>query len=467
MFWHKRTRRLRRTVGILGLVLLSSALSASAQQDDAARAASPRTITATPPPMDMVWQARDANRIPDQPIWGLQYTNGISAYPDARDCFDLSDWFQNPACSTQHPRYDTASFPKSVICSIGSTSPLAGHVNWYPSTYTAPVRYSEKSFDQDINIDVFTGGAGYTTTSGGRIHSEFDSRETINNFTTPWWTSFRNAVEDSDAAAAAMIDGRLAVVTGLMGTDCEHNCQVESHPVWGLGIRTKSDFGDERWGLFMRNWGNEGYCSRYQHHLILDPRQMTLRLPWRAGATGVQIAPATIFRANVSGLSVRIVPTPNAYVEVTFTLPDPAVHGRVHGDLYLRWLGRAATEEPLVADIPDEVFLMGERSAEGRLKELVRGMTLAQREVYESQLPAQAKAAGDRSGVRVRLAPASPPSEPPLKRARVVSLPDPDTTADDLLRLKALLKAYDGRLPGIDVDASTLGLEPPPDEPRP
>jgi hypothetical protein len=50
-------------------------------------------------------------------LWGLQVTEPGSV-PDAADiCFSVPGYFDNPLCSTQHPR----------------------HVNWYPSTYEGPI----------------------------------------------------------------------------------------------------------------------------------------------------------------------------------------------------------------------------------------------------------------------------------------------------------------------------------------
>jgi hypothetical protein len=444
--------RRRAVIVLAGLAVLASASPARSQQEE------PRASAAgAPAPMDLVWAARDANRIPSQPLWGRQLTDGLLSFPDARDCFQLSGFFQNPACSTQHPTQDSASFPKSLVCGIGTTTPIPGHVNWYPSTYVGPVHFVEKSFDQDINIDIFTGGPGYTATSSERIHGEFDSRETLDHFTTPWWVGFRNAVEDSDAAGQALIDGRLGVMTGLMGTDCEHDCHAELHPVWGLAIRIDSGPASERWAVVARNWGDEGFCSRSQHLLVLDPRQLTLRLPWRAGATGVQVGAGTVFSSNVAGLSYSTVSTPGAFVELTFVLPDPGAQGRIHGELSLQWQGASVAPAPLVEALPAGAAVEDEDSAEGRLGRLVADMTPAQRALYRKSLPTTTAAVRDVQAVRSK--PLARGTAGPLQ---VVKVPDAAATQADVALLKALLRAYDGRLPGLDLDARTLGLEPTP-----
>ena len=72
--------------------------------------------------------------------------------------------------------------------------------------------------------------------AAGQLQLEFDSDETINHFGTRWWNDFHNAVDNNPNRAHAMVDGKLAVVTGLIGLDCEHSCSTEMHPVCALTI---------------------------------------------------------------------------------------------------------------------------------------------------------------------------------------------------------------------------------------
>jgi hypothetical protein len=76
-------------------------------------------------------------------------------------------------------------------------------------------------------------------------------------------------VDSGDANARPLVDGSYAIVTGLMGLDCEHSCSTELHPVWAMAVRVKSDPADVVWAIFVRNWGNEGFCSQDQHYLDL------------------------------------------------------------------------------------------------------------------------------------------------------------------------------------------------------
>ena len=50
--------------------------------------------------------------------------------------------------------------------------------------------------------------------------------------------------------------------------------------------------------MFVRNWGDEGFCSQDQHYLDLLNNTYTFRLPWRPGATSVSVKSSTVFQTN-------------------------------------------------------------------------------------------------------------------------------------------------------------------------
>ena len=403
-------------------------------------------------PMDLVWSAGDRNGIPLDPKWGQQ-ANVPGSVPDpVAICFSVPGWFQNPVCTTQRPSYDTATWFKGLICEIGSTTPLAGHVNWYPSTYEGPIYWSGHSWsDDDYNINLVPiDKNGLVVSSGGTLHTEFDAGETVDNFITPWWRSFRDAVDAGDSVARGMLDGRKAIVSGLAGLDCEHDCYTEVHPTWLLAIRVRQDALKDVWAIFARNWGNEGYCSRYQHYLLLSGNQYKVSLPWRTGATGVGLGTGTQFYANTSGLGWSWGTTPGQKVNVTFQLPAPDVRGRIHGELVLNWTGTAvAAAEPLAEAAAAALPGTEERGNEGEalVSALIRDLTPEQRTVFERGL-ARPLARPDRAPMRLEgkdtgaeaLAASSP---------GVRAVVDHERMAADRRVLRALRDAYGGRLPGV------------------
>ena len=411
-----------------------------------------------PRPMDLVSNGSvDANGIPLNPRWGLQVTQPGAIPNPVELCFDVPGWFDNPICTVQRPSIDTAIGIKGAICGIGATTPIPGHVNWFPSTYQGPIYWDGKFWsDQDYNIRLVPPDqSGLTTAAGEAILCEFDSRETVNHFVTPWWKGLRRAANlGLRARGRALLDGRRAVVTGLLGVDCEHGCGSELHPVWLLGVQASSDATRDMWAIFARNWGNEGFCSSAQHHLELVAHRLTVTLPWREGATGVRLGFRTRFFANVEGVRGWWTPVPGQHVNVTFQLPAPEAHGRIHGELVLNWSGAAApAERPASAARPQRLERGDE--PEELVEELIEGMTPAQRRALALREP---RAAATPDLIPVILQPGPPASlgTRPLFPPSVAAVPDPARDAEDLRRLEALVKAYGGELPGALKDLPRL-----------
>jgi hypothetical protein len=179
------------------------------------------------------------------------------------------------------------------------------------------------------------------------MHMEFDSDETIDHFNTPWWNSFHSAVDAPGSSQAhAAIDNHRMIAIGLLGLDCAHSCSSELHPLFALAIQTADspDPNDDTWAIFVRNWGNEGYCSSGLE--TLDRRTVTMVIPAPPHANGVSMGPGTQFlfgpddmssleKAAVSGPFLDFDPAQGALV--TFTLPPPDSGARINGEIHLRW----------------------------------------------------------------------------------------------------------------------------------
>jgi hypothetical protein len=406
---------------------------------------------ATPAPMDLVWAGTDVNGAALNPKWGLQVTNPGTLPDVGQICFSVPGYFENPLCSTQHPGIDEPNGLRRLICSIGTTDPIPGHVNWYPGTFEGPIYWDSLSFfDRDDNVRLIPlEQNALTVHNAENIKGEFDSRETTNHFATPWWTSFRKA---GTPGRKSLIDGKPSILYGFTSVDCEHHCVSELHPVWVLAIHVKDDPADDVWAVFMRNWGNEGFCSSAQHEVNWPGDRFTLTLPWRTGATEVELDGATQFLANVEGISGLWGDVPNEKVALTFALPPPSDRARVHGELHLRWNGPtvragAGNDAPAAPAAWDEQG--GE--AEALVEELVARLPPEKRDALDRQLAAGPialdsipvvllRGAAEEAGASV-----GPPS--------VTSRPDPARTAEEERRLRALLAAFRGRVPGPIGDA--------------
>src|SRR4029077_6600102 len=140
------------------------------------------------------------------------------------------------------------------------------------------------------------------------LETEFDSDETIDQFTTPWWTQLHQTVDsqpDFNVNQTLFTEpdgtfGRYAIITGLIGIEFCHSGTSELHPVWAIAIRVDDrNPNDEVWAMFVRNWGDEACCRGDQHYLNdLPNNTYTFRLPWRPGATAVSVLPATTFKTR-------------------------------------------------------------------------------------------------------------------------------------------------------------------------
>lgn len=415
---------------------------------------------APPAPMDLVGTAaREVNGISMNPRWGSQVTSGTLGDPVA--CFDLPGWFGNPACTGQPTTIDEGSGLNAIICEIGSTTPIAGHVNWRPGTYAGPVYWDHHSIgDSDYNMKIPpVDGNGLTLANTTYIKGEFDSRETVDNFSAPWWTAFRDA---SDSSKQAMVDGKETIMIGLVGTDCEHDCESEIHPVWGLAIHVKDDPNDDVWAVFARNWGNEGFCSSLQHLVALPGNRLSFRLPWRRGTGNVATAGGTVFYANENGMSYGVGVDRGKAVTLTVQLLPPDQYGRVHGELHLRWTpvpsanaassAAAPVARPvLTAEVDAEKRKEENVKAERWLRRIVASMDETQRASLRAELAALAPArSGDRAAV----------SEVPMEAlaaeisdAAVTTVPDGVSAASNSSRVLAIRRAYGKKLPGPRGDA--------------
>ena len=318
------------------------------QQPDVPPAPPPTSQPAPPPadraaPFDLLWGAVDENLLPLNPVWAWQRDHPGAA-PNPADFCDGHP-FSAPYTG-QAPSFDSPSewaLPHDT-CFIAPGRILAGHANWMTATYTGIISWdahSNPTFgDDDYNLHLSRPDqAGLTTLNQGSLQLEFNSEETIDQFRTPWWDRFHRAVDQSDDAARTMINGKPAIVTGLIGIDGVHGGSTESHPVFALAVNVSASPADETWAIFVRNWGDEGWCSRYQHYLDLLDGRYTFQLPWRPGATGVTVvSDTTAFNGSTNGCSGPfLAQTPGQGVLVTFTLPAPEQKPRINGELHLRW----------------------------------------------------------------------------------------------------------------------------------
>jgi len=417
----------------------------------------------------------DDNFILFNPMWGRQITN--HELPDKSQC-NNQDPYSAP-CTTQPTAED-----HGLLCSYGTLGIVDGHHNWVAGTYEGTLFWNDKSSwiaDGDYNFRlVRPDDAGMTTENKIKagpnrksMKLEFSSDETINNFGTPWWDAFHTAVDaDFSPATRAVIgsdvlDGAFGIVSGLIGLDCPHTCASELHPVWAMAIRVKNDPADETWAVFVRRFGNEGFCSDQQHYLDdLLNNTFTFRLPWRQGATDVGVNPSTVFESRLGQATGALAVAKNQGVLLSFTMaapPSPLFPGEmVNGELHLKWtVPRGGVLHPPVDGMmiardrrpPRPVIETAEDDPEDRLARLLTNMSPAQRKLIATKAPEPRVV---RQKVALRLSAPNQiaflPNRAALTRRRrptTRAVPDPQKQAQDRQRLDALHAVYGTDIPSF------------------
>jgi hypothetical protein len=315
-----------------------------------------------PAPMDVVidgFPEYDDNGILYQPKWGWQVTHR-GEFPSVGNLchgkpFEPFANFQQ-TCTTNAIYTDSGFF-----CGVG-------HINWCPATYEGRIFWDgHAGSDDDYNVCLIPSleGAGFTAANlhfhghePGAFECEFDSDETIDHFNTAWWNEFHNAVDNDNNKAHRMIDNRRAIITGLLGIDSEHNSYAELHPVWALALEVQpphqggGTYGSSRWAMFIRNWGNEGFCADLDHQVRFYKNRYTFLLPYPYEVPSDLLTFAgfrsnnflTNYPSQVTGpwvTTVNWLGSPR--IRVTFTgIPDPNQHPFIEGDISLDFNQKSA-----------------------------------------------------------------------------------------------------------------------------
>jgi len=447
----------------------------------------------------------DDNLFPFNPDWAYFVRTGHPPDPGP-ECDEFpntrpSDWGAGGSifgmsvplpCTTQQVTTDEAGRHVSAyFCDMGREPPgyFHGHANWEPATYEGKLEWFEHSSpgsDDDYSLDLHPfnrDGVTAANNGGNAIHIEFDSDETIDHFDSSlWWHGFHDVVDQSEIAAAprrvregphSLIDGDLAEVTGMVGIDAAHTPAAELHPVYAIAIQTDRkaafDGGTDKWAIFARNWGDEGYCSSHDHPIPAGP--ITVRIPWLNGARGVSLAaqprPATGVKnlgsffdsMNIGHPAITERVLPGEGVLLTFDLStNPYDEPEYWGTIDLQWTfapqrfpvaglpaGSPGNRAPTpAAHLPS----VGDMDVEGAIDALFRRLPRNVRKAALAHIP---PVGVTHRAKRVRLVMGPSPIVPLVKPGALF----PSTPTDQAIlkrgkaQLRALCRAYRNRLPGF------------------
>lgn len=391
---------------------------------------------------NVVSSSYDRNGIPYNPWWAWQLRpENRGQKPDTSLCHNFSrpdtlGGIPSPipapyfADCTDQADLTTVDVPQgwnSQNCRannlFGDTFP--GHVNWFPVTVEGTAGWGDHStWDDDYTFTFTSQEEGNPLSVNGRdgLHIEFDSDETIDHFASEEWAMLRAAVDSgSKDRVIQLLDGH-TILTGMFGLDGEHRLKAELHPLYALATKRdnyENDPRDEVWLIFVRNRGDEGYCSSQLWDGGFE--DYTFRLPWLPDKTSVEVNwSKTNFEGTdgTSGPTVVAVPFPlkDAGVYVTFHLGPAASGPFIDGALHLAWSGSSAGTLPSVTVVGGASREAGHRgplpppSAAGEVNAVEHMLQAAMNHLTPLQRTEVAKAraaAGARSAVH-RLPPGGP-----------------------------------------------------------
>jgi hypothetical protein len=182
---------------------------------------------------DVLSNSTDPNGLPYNPFWSWQLKPGNQGKkPDTSMCHNFStrgstlgvpDEFMSPSFADCTDQADLSSVDEPIeingtLCRYATIpffgDTFAGHVNWFPVTMEGQAHKVDHGdvfpFGDDDYTFTFNSDLGNPLSVNGRdgLHIEFDSDETIDNFTSEEWQKFHDAVDNAQTAKALMPSAR-------------------------------------------------------------------------------------------------------------------------------------------------------------------------------------------------------------------------------------------------------------------
>ncbi len=304
--------------------------------------------TVPPPPgayrdFDVVAKDLDENGFPVNPLWGKQANTNNNQSPDFKNFNE-----------TEYPIWKNTGF----WCGM--------HYNFMPITYLGQVNWEGHSNsvydDDDYYGPIMRADRAMYSTSGEFLHWEFNSEETVDNWdeTSTWWNFFHhNAVDYDDNEAKSHMNNDSAIIIGLLGIDGQHSNPIELHPVYAMFLQqqvvnfdnifpveaTKSNL---VYHFFVRNWGDEGFCSNGQEDLFYD--YVRVKIPGAGKMTNANVYIPGDSKFSQMGWGVDYLPDGAL---LTFHLNSPSDKSWFVGDLAFEKLpnyGQGRIILPVVAN---------------------------------------------------------------------------------------------------------------------
>lgn len=440
---------MRRTL-IVAASLCLIAVSVGAQGPSTAPTASGDAFT-------LEWSSLDTNHFPLNPFWRGQRGTKLPLDSDAL-CGGFPDGkpYGDPRCTTDTVSIDKPGRFHGFFCDFGGGK-FNGHINWRPVTFEGRTFWNDHQVeifgDDDYTFEMFRPDASaQTVRNKGSLHLEANGDETFDRFTAGWWKEFGTA---SDADRSSSVQGLFTVASGMLNVDVVHGGHAEVHPLYAMAMRvshaTTPTGGEyrERWAIFARNWGNEGYCSRDQHYLTNLPGDaIAIKLPLGPLADVRVVWADTKFRGNHPDIRGPHVTRVSDGVVVRFTLPDARKHPRVHGDLVLDWRPKPSTQPTAYGAAPSRTAVQRRREPRTELEEVLE-RRLSDSDRRRLAPPGYGAGADEREVARDAAFDRVPPESALAGEGpQVVSLENPERRAREDREAEAMCSVVQGVTPG-------------------
>jgi hypothetical protein len=404
--------------------------------------------------LNLAWEVFDPNGLPHNPRWNFQRVGADGRMPLAdpeKQCGgfpttdDESRRRGNPQCTDQETGVDLPTGWHKPVCGAEFIADrrwgkLRGHVNWRPVTVSGYLTWNDVSGsyplgDGDYTLSLVPADDNGTPSLRGltvnnqvpgndlyAYHIEYNGTETVAHFNHPWWTAHRERVESGEVPATSdplpgqIPNGTFAIVTGLFGLDAEHRGYSELHPVYALSILVScadtpdaNGYFNDEWAVFIRTWGNEGFCADWNAYHLLDLPDAVyafrILLPG-VDPGSVKLGERTRFLANLPRTGASTHPGKGPFlvpdvqgVAVRFQLPESAGPlsrqndpPRLHGLLHLQWkASRSALRAcPRHAPVLTPAALVARDKTEADGEDVLRFIEQDQQERRARGLPAPA-----------------------------------------------------------------------------
>ena len=305
-----------------------------------------------PKAMDVLWSNDlvDDNALARNPVWSQMKQTGQP--PDACAFCPCQD--ENPVA------WSSAANCTDASLTTNSSGEGFGHWNWLPVEYEGIVTWGGHSNswydDDDYYMEVKRDDRSLETATRDGMHIEFDSEETVDYWddTNTWWDDFHHHfVDDNDQAASGRINGKFAIVVGLLGLDNRHGVHSELNPVYAMFVHVQDDSTNDRWAFFVKNWGNEGYFGDNEEYLApIAGNKLRIRIS-HPGATGFSLSDNVFAygddEAERNQESWTAQPVSGGGMLLTFSLRDPSKQVGFVGDLTIAWRGGATPQATIGA----------------------------------------------------------------------------------------------------------------------